>query len=72
MSRGKKNCKVHLHGEIFYYVIFPTSIVKEIEKLVLYVYSVIMHLENVKRMLEKRILTHFDVILIKLALRLSR
>ena len=39
--------------KIVYYVIFSTYIIKEIEKLVLCIYSVIMHSGNVGRILEK-------------------
>ena len=54
LNRGWENCKVDLYGKIVYSVISPTYIKKEIEKLILCVYCVIMHLGNVGRILEKR------------------
>ena len=55
LSTCQENLNVDLLSKIVYYVISSTYIIKEIEKLVSCVYSAIMHLGNVGRILEKRV-----------------
>ena len=45
----------NIYSKIVYYVLSPTYMIKEIEKLVSCVYGVIMHLGNVAKILEKRV-----------------